>query len=726
MRFNHSAFNSVAIAIAVGLSAWTLRPMFASAEFFTWLPALLGISAVLGVLGVLVALPRLATTAIQVVGMAALLVWLGFRQAPPPESAEASWYEPLILLGGMGTAAVRDSAIPLPTNVGLNWLLLCILALVVVATELLVNALEQPAWSLAPLGVVYGVGAVTLPTELGWPAFVLVAVGYGLILLSTTHLAGTGTGRTRFQASRVLVVVATVGVAVLLAPLLTSLVPLGDKQPWLQAGKNAPIKLTDPSVMLSENLLRPAEQVVLRYSTDSEEPVYLRTVALNLLTTEGAKLKGMNLSSVGLSGDYTAPGREVKTKVRMLLPSEYLPVPFAVDRFDANGNWAHDPDTMSIVATGQDGTEQTAGLEYEATSTVPDPEREELAGATAGAAPSDGDTLTVPSGLDPAVSALTDDVTAQATTDGEKALAIQNFLRSDEFEYSLKAPDEVGLDVISNFLLADRSGYCIHFTAGMITMSRLEGIPARMAIGFTPGKPDGDEWVVTTHNMHSWPELYFEGLGWVPFEPTKSVAGPPEYTDPDAPGSSPSPSVSPSDPAAPSVSPSVPVQPTEEPSPPPTADQDGISGVDPIVWLSLLGALVLLALPFMIRAVLTAWRLRSGQEPPLSAENAWREVRALFLDTGLGWNESSPVLAAEELSSREAGGALDAATATQLVGLAGTVERARYARDGANTSDLGARVKAFRRDFLRTRGRRIRVRALVLPMSLLSSRRRRG
>ena len=36
---------------------------------------------------------------------------------------------------------------------------------------------------------------------------------------------------------------------------------------------------------------------------------------------------------------------------------------------------------------------------------------------------------------------------------------------------------------------------------------------------------DGDGWVVTTHNMHAWPELYFEDLGWVPFEPSPAVAG---------------------------------------------------------------------------------------------------------------------------------------------------------------------------------------------------------
>ncbi|MGO1487534.1 MAG: transglutaminaseTgpA domain-containing protein [Arachnia sp.] len=719
MKFNHCIWNSIAIAIAVGLSAWTLTPMFASSDFLSWLPVVLGVSAVTGVIGVLVRFPRLLTTGLQAAGMAAVLLWLGFVQAPTPQDPEAPWYEPLILLGGMGTAVVRENSTPLPSSDGLHWLLLCVLALVVLATELLVNALEQPSWSMAPLGVVYAVGALTLPTELDWTAFAAVALGYGLILASSTHLVGTGISRARFRVSRAVGLVAVVGIAAVLAPLLTSFVPLGDKQPWLQAGQNAPIQLSDPAVLLSENLRRPTEQVVLRYTTDSEDPVYLRTVALNLLTTDGAKLTGMTLSSTGLSGDYTAPGREVETQVQMQMPSQYLPVPFAVDDFDADGDWAHDADTMSIVATGQDAAEQTAGLEYEVTSTVPDPEREDLEAAVAGTPPFDDDTLTVPSGLDPDVSVLTSEVTAQSATDGEKALAIQSFLRSEGFQYSLDAPDDMGIDVISNFLLNDQSGYCIHFAAGMITMARLEGIPARMAIGFTPGERDGDEWVVTTYNMHSWPELYFEGLGWVPFEPTKSIAGPPSYTDPDVEGTEPSPSPSASASAAPSApqssaAPEVPEEPTADPAP---TDADGSNRNG---WFLLLGIAVVLGLPFTLRTSLRLWRLRAGQEPAAAAENTWREVRALFTDTGQRWSASSPVLAASEMSH-----SLAESGTGQLATLAMTVERVRYARGGADTSDLKHQARDFRKSFLAAQPGNNALKALVLPKSLISMRSRR-
>ena len=49
------------------------------------------------------------------------------------------------------------------------------------------------------------------------------------------------------------------------------------------------------------------------------------------------------------------------------------------------------------------------------------------------------------------------------------------------------------------------------------------------AVGFLPGNRDGDRWDVTIHNLHAWPELYLDGLGWVAFEPTPAIAEPPGY-----------------------------------------------------------------------------------------------------------------------------------------------------------------------------------------------------
>ena len=109
-------------------------------------------------------------------------------------------------------------------------------------------------------------------------------------------------------------------------------------------------------------------------------------------------------------------------------------------------------------------------------------------------------------------------------------MAIQRYLRSAEFSYSLQSPvqggyDGNGLSVLADFL-TQKSGYCIHFASAMAVMARLEGIPSRIAVGYAPGRPTGatvsvagqgplPEFEVDARDAHAWPELYFQGLGWV-------------------------------------------------------------------------------------------------------------------------------------------------------------------------------------------------------------------
>lgn len=58
-------------------------------------------------------------------------------------------------------------------------------------------------------------------------------------------------------------------------------------------------------------------------------------------------------------------------------------------------------------------------------------------------------------------------------------------------------------------------------------MMRTLGIPARVAVGFTPGIDLGDgQYQVLGKNAHAWPEVWFDGLGWVLFEPTPNRGAP--------------------------------------------------------------------------------------------------------------------------------------------------------------------------------------------------------
>src|SRR4051812_35330200 len=56
----------------------------------------------------------------------------------------------------------------------------------------------------------------------------------------------------------------------------------------------------------------------------------------------------------------------------------------------------------------------------------------------------------------------------------------------------------------------------------MALMLRMAGIPARVAAGFSPGSFNKDtrEYRVRDLDAHSWVEVWFQGIGWVPFDPT--------------------------------------------------------------------------------------------------------------------------------------------------------------------------------------------------------------
>lgn len=116
---------------------------------------------------------------------------------------------------------------------------------------------------------------------------------------------------------------------------------------------------------------------------------------------------------------------------------------------------------------------------------------------------------------------LADEATRGATSRYQAALALQDWFRQ-EFTYSLSSPPGHGDSALVDFL-DSREGYCEQFAGAYAAMARALGIPARVAVGFTPGNPDPEDptlYRVLGRHAHAWPEVYFAGLGWVPFEPT--------------------------------------------------------------------------------------------------------------------------------------------------------------------------------------------------------------
>jgi hypothetical protein len=160
------------------------------------------------------------------------------------------------------------------------------------------------------------------------------------------------------------------------------------------------------------------------------------------------------------------------------------------------------------------------------------------------------------------------------------------------------------------------------------------GIPARVAVGYLiPTRaPDGD-WIYSAYDYHAWPELYFQGSGWVRFEPTpaaRAAAVPPWTLR--------SPKTNPGRADQGLSGPSV--KPSKSPPPAPQADPTTASppshaGLPRAALLETLGVLLvlvmLLPIPGAVRRSRRTRRVAGG------AEDAWAELRDTAVDLGLSW-----------------------------------------------------------------------------------------
>jgi len=126
------------------------------------------------------------------------------------------------------------------------------------------------------------------------------------------------------------------------------------------------------------------------------------------------------------------------------------------------------------------------------------------------------------------VAELSRRVIAGARTPYEAVNRTESFLRQ-RYEYDETPPlPPPGTPPLVDFLLGSQRGFCQQFAGAMALMLRMNGIPARVAVGFTPGRFDAsaDRWDVLDRDAHSWVEVRFDGFGWLPFDPTPGRSAP--------------------------------------------------------------------------------------------------------------------------------------------------------------------------------------------------------
>lgn len=139
----------------------------------------------------------------------------------------------------------------------------------------------------------------------------------------------------------------------------------------------------------------------------------------------------------------------------------------------------------------------------------------------------------LPNSVTDRVKALAEEITRSYKTPYEKVRAIEAYLARN-YTYTL-TPGEVSgyQDFVDEFLFEKKQGYCTYFATAMAVLTRCIGIPSRYVEGYViPASEQEQSYRITSKEAHAWVEVYFEGIGWIMFEPTASYQNDlRDYTD---------------------------------------------------------------------------------------------------------------------------------------------------------------------------------------------------
>ena len=693
-------------------------------------------AVLVAVTGMLLRSARLPALLVALAQLVVLAVWLTHRWAG--EEAYAGWLptpDSVAMLGSTirdSVVAAQSYAAPVgDTSPSIFPLLVLTGTAVIVLVDLLACGLRRVPVSGLPLLAVYTAPASILDQGVPWWAFVAAAVCFLALLVSDEssrlahwgrHVTRSGrvfesggkavsTGSVRTSARRI--GATATGLAVV-APWLIPTFGGGlfDGSGGTGEGPGAGVSITNPMVTLRRDLVRGDDVDLVRVSSTSS-PSYLRISVLDEFTGEAWRPSPRDIPSEqradgslppppGLS-DAVARGEvDLAISTEDEFDATWLPAPYPVTSIEVDGDWRFDLDTLDFT-TAVDG-QTAAGLDYRLSALEVRPTIEDLRGA--GSTPESifAPFTALPEDMPDIVGDLADRVTDGLGSRFEKAVELQRWFREDGgFTYSLERDPGTGSDDLTDFLTegpGGRVGYCEQFAASMALMGRTLGIPSRVAVGFLrPDRVSADTYVFSAHDLHAWPEMYFDDVGWVRFEPTPAdrALSVPRYTFGDV--SAPAPTGLPSA-STPTTDPDQLDARRRELDPGgggPTGDGDGGGRGGAALVTALVTALLVLA-PRAARAGVRRRRWALATPGSEAAEAGWAELRDTALDLRVPWDDSvtlrtraaalatsfgepePAVRGAGRVPTRHRGEAANPQATRALSRLVDDVERARFAR----------------------------------------------
>jgi transglutaminase-like putative cysteine protease len=427
-----------------------------------------------------------------------------------------------------GLDAFRNAVAPTPVTPGLlllsvggTWLCATAADWLAFRGEAILTALVPP-FVLYVLAAALGTKGLQLPTTF---AFVVAA----LLFVATHHAAGLPTawfagrtpppGLTRLAMGAAPVALLVAAAGLVLGPSLPGARAAALLELRGSGGGGDSSRITvSPLVDLKARLTTspPVELFLVR----SPVPAYWRLTALEsfdgrIWSSRGTYRPARDHLPKDAGEDSLVYRVRQEFRIGPLdsfwLPAAYRPARINLDRARVNA------ESLTLLTE----KESAAGLIYRVESEIPRYAAADLAQSPAGTPTEMAPYLELPEDFPGDVRGLAQQVTAKASGPYQSALALQDYLRNN-YTYDEAAPAGHSDDHLRYFLFRSKIGYCEQFAGAFAAMARSIGLPARVAVGFTPGAYDQalDVYHVSTKEAHAWPEIHINGVGWVAFEPT--------------------------------------------------------------------------------------------------------------------------------------------------------------------------------------------------------------
>lgn len=653
-----------AVFVAMILAAVGLSAVFSD---FAWLPSVVISILVIVIVGaVFRSIPTLrasgaAVIAQCIVGLVSILVLCAPETLMLGFIPSGSSFTAVIDLLSAGVSDLYTTTPPAPSTPGFTTVLTIAFTLITILIDGLVSDLKAPKVSGVLLLVLWMIPVFFAPTEVRWWHVTAILAAFLLLMLSpyfpSTRWRG---GLTALTAGAVAVAIG-IGVPVLLPQVQTL--------PNRAASDKGDLTVTNPFLDLRADLGNRDDSVLFNYTSTESKPPPIRLTSINSFDGQSWSPTPFALDQfaiadeglpwpAGLSRDKNFTEERIDVTVNDY-DQQYLPTPYAPQQpTGLDRRWIYDEKSLTIVGNG----EKSGGQKYSMDYLSSDPDVTDMQKASPVNTRDFETELEVPDSMPKSASKTAEDITADAKNQWEAAVLLQAYFRSGDFEYSLDAPEKASGDAISDFLV-DKKGYCVQFSSAMTIMARTMGIPARIGVGFSSGTEKGDGFDVTMKDSHAWPELYFEGVGWVRFEPTPGgpAGDPPKWTV--ASGASQDNSDENSDESAsPTEEPTDGAKEAEPTDSESTSSEETTAAAEPAgqnlgtyAWAGLIVLVILLlaAIPAILRLVL---RRRRTNDPD-DLERVWTEVRALATDYGQSLDPSRTLRHNELVLAGSAAGA---------------------------------------------------------------------